>query len=191
MSIDLSSYATIEAGIFVKMEGKDFTWLFSDYIRSVAIEGDTYVGLGRLLGVTASSSDLKATTNDLTIMVSGVPNTSLTEVLAAQVKGADITVYRAVFNKSTGALLSIAGNPMSRYVGFVTNYSITEEYDNTARTATSSIIFTCASKLEVLGNTASGRRTNPDDQKIYYPSDLSMDRVPTLVGSNFNFGAPQ
>ena len=189
--IDFSSYSHINAGIFVKIAGTGFTWLFSDYIRSVSIDSDTYVGLGRLLGVTSSSSDLKATTNDITVMVSGVPNTSLTEVLNAQVKGADITIHRGVFNANTGALLSIAGNPMKRYVGFVTNYSISEEYDNQARTAKSSIIFTCASKLEVLGNTASGRRTNPDDQKIYYPSDLSMDRVPTLVGSNFNFGAPQ
>lgn len=189
--IDFSTYSHINVGIFVKMVGKDFTWLFSDYIRSVSIEGDTYVGLGKLLGVTSSSSDLKATSNDLSITVSGVPNASLTEVLAAQVKGADITIYRGVFNASTGALLSISGNPMKRYVGFVTNYGISEEYDNQSRTAKSSITFTCASKLEVLGNTASGRRTNPDDQKALYPSDLSMDRVPTLVGSNFNFGAPQ
>ena len=189
--IDFSTYPHINVGIFVKITGTDFTWLFSDYIRSVSIEGDTYVGLGRLLGVTSSSSDLKATTNDLTITVSGVPNTSLTDVLNAQVKGADIVIYRGVFNASTGALLSITGNPMKRYVGFVTNYGISEEYDNTARTAKSSIIFTCASKLEVLGNTASGRRTNPDDERALYPSDVSMDRVPTLVGSNFNFGAPK
>jgi hypothetical protein len=76
-------------------------------------------------------------------------------------------------------------------VGFVTNYSISEEYDNQARTAKSSIIFTCASKLDVLGNTSSGRRTNPDDQKALYPTDISMDRVTSLSGSNFNFGAPK
>jgi hypothetical protein len=35
-----------------------------------------------------------------------------------------------------------------------------------------------------------GRRTNPDDQKKFYPTDVSMDRVPTLVDANFNFGAP-
>ena len=188
--IDFSTYSHINAGIFVKIAGTSFTWLFSDYIRSVSIDSDTYVGLGRLLGVTSSSSDLKATTNDITVMVSGVPNTSLTEVLNAQVKGADITIHRGVFNANTGALLSIAGNPMKRYVGFVTNYSISEEYDNTARTATSSITFTCASKLDVLGNSAKGRRTNPDDFKNADPNDTSMDRVTALAGSNFNFGAP-
>jgi DNA repair exonuclease SbcCD nuclease subunit len=45
--------------------------------------------------------------------------------------------------------------------------------------------------VELLNNKTSGRRTNPGDQKEWYPTDLSMDRVPGLANSNFNFGAPQ
>ena len=47
-----------------------------------------------------------------------------------------------------------------------------------------------SSVVELLNNKVSGRQTNPRDQKLYYPTDLSMDRVPALAKSNFNFGAP-
>lgn len=189
--INFSSYSHINAGIFVKIVGTDFTWLFSDYIRSVSIEGDTYVGLGKLLAISNTSSELKASNNDLSITVSGVPNTSLSDVLSARVKGASITINRALFNSSTGALLSITGNPLKRYIGIVNNYGINEEYDNQTRTAKSTVTFTCSSILDVLGNTAQGRRTNPEDQKVFYPNDRCFDRITKLIGSNFNFGAPQ
>jgi hypothetical protein len=52
--------------------------------------------------------------------------------------------------------------------------------------ALSTITLTCASKVEILSNFTSGRRTNPAD----FPDEKSMDRVRALANSNFNFGAP-
>jgi hypothetical protein len=45
--------------------------------------------------------------------------------------------------------------------------------------------------VNVLENKVAGRKTNPKSQKQFYPSDRSMDRVPTLKGATYNFGAPQ
>jgi len=49
----------------------------------------------------------------------------------------------------------------------------------------------CSSSVGLLGQKISGRKTNPQSQNRFYPSDRSMDRVPTLKGTKFNFGAPQ
>jgi hypothetical protein len=60
-----------------------------------------------------------------------------------------------------------------------------------ARSSTNTITLICANNLTILANTLKGRRTNPVDQRKYYPNDLSMDRVPKLIDSYFDFGVPK
>ena len=100
-------------------------------------------------------------------------------------------VYRGIFNASTGAFLSIAGNPLGRYRGFVNNYSLTEEWDNATRTSSNTLSLICASTVDVLQNKISGRKTNPESMKKFYPTDVSFDRVPNLENATFDFGAPK
>jgi hypothetical protein len=95
-----------------------------------------------------------------------------------------------LFDATTGTQLAITGNPVGRFFGLVNNYSLQEDYDVTARTSSNTIVIVCSSAVEILNNKLAGRRTNPIDQKSFYPSDLSMDRVPKLVGANYQFGAP-
>jgi hypothetical protein len=52
------------------------------------------------------------------------------------------------------------------------------------------LTLTAVSFIEQLKGKISGRKTNPVDQLRFYPTDHSMDRVPTIANSNFNFGAP-
>jgi len=68
------------------------------------------------------------------------------------------------------------------------SYSIEEEFDSAATAASSTILITCNSTVELLSNKTSGRRTNPIDQKALYPTDLSMDRVLRLSKANLNWG---
>jgi hypothetical protein len=95
-----------------------------------------------------------------------------------------------LFDAATGTQLSITGNPVGRFFGIVNNYSLQEEYDVASRTSSNTIVIVCSSTVEILSNKVAGRRTNPQDQKAFYASDTSMDRVPNLVGASFNFGAP-
>jgi hypothetical protein len=194
--LNLSSYKSLENGLFVKVEVDQYrttagatpgpaVLTFSDYTRSVTIGSDTYVAIGNMLGITSSTSELKATNSDLTITVSGVPNNSLRELIYSRLKGSRVTVYRGFFDAATGAVLTgDITNPVGRFRGFITNISVNEEYDLDAKTATNTISLMCSSILDVLANTGSGRRTNPEDQKELYPSDISMDRVPNLIGAN-------
>jgi hypothetical protein len=201
MSINLSGYTNVDVGTFVKLVCTKYrttpsgtftteTMLFSDYPTSVTVDGSSYAGLGRLLGVTDTSSELRPSSQELSITISGIPDSAIAEIVNSKIKGSTVTVYRGIINTSTGQLLSITGNPIVRFKGIVTNYSLNEEYDVVARLSMNSIVITCASTLDVLGNTASGRRTNSQDMKKYYPSDTSFDRITTLIGANFNFGAP-
>lgn len=190
MALDLTAYPSIAAGLFVKMTVGSTVYKFSDWTATVTIDGESYTGIGRLLNITASQSELRASRGSVTITLSGIPNTSISEILDNPIKGSRIEIRRGIFDATTGTLLAITGNPVGRFFGVVTNYSVQEEYDIDARTASNSIVLDCASRVDVLQNKIAGRRTNPQDQKIFFPSDLAMDRVPSLMKSIIDFGSP-
>jgi hypothetical protein len=202
MAINLSSYSAIETGLFVRIDVAYYKassgatptseiLRFSDYKATVTIDGESYVGLGGLVGISSTTSELRSSTGSLTITISGIPNTSIAEIVNSRLKGSPIKVYRVVFDPTTGTQLAITGNPAGRFFGIVSNYTLDEDYDIEARSSSNTIALECASTSEFLNNKVTGRKTNPKSMKSFYSTDLSMDRVPTLVGTNFNFGAPQ
>lgn len=202
MAIDLSSYTAIEAGLFVKIQVDYYksspsatpsseTLLFSDYRGTVTVDGDEYVGLGKLLNISATSSELRSSTGSVTITISGIPNTSIAEIVNSRLKGSPVSIWRMVFDPVTQTPLAITGNPAGRFFGIVSNYSLEEDHNIDTRTSTNTISMICTSNMEFLENKITGRKMNPKSMKALYPDDVSFDRVPSLVGANFNFGAPQ
>jgi hypothetical protein len=199
--IDLTSYASIQSNLFVRLQIDEYRTTptgpftttvlrISDRRGNTTINGEVYQGLGSLISISESSSEIRATSSELVITISGIPNTSISEIVNSKIKGSNVTIQRGLFNAVNETFLNIEGNPVGRFVGFVNNYSLTEEYDIDTRTSSNTIVLTCSSSVGVLDNKISGRRTNPSSQKSFYPTDISMDRVPTLVGATFNFGAP-
>lgn len=190
MSIDLQNQRHIQTALFVKMIVPDYAVLkFSSYNHEVIINGDTYIALGNLLGITDTSTNLRVTPGNLSVTISGIPNTSITEILNNRIKGSKIEIWRVFFDTITGQPLLIDGNPLGRFKGIVSNYSIQETWNPGNELVTNTIMITCSSTIDVLNNKITGRSTNSNDQKYFYPTDLSMDRVAALVNSNFNFGA--
>lgn len=197
--LNLTSYKSITSNLFVKVEIDEYrtgtsgsytsqTLTFSDRLTATTIDGVTYTGLGNLLSITPSSSEIRVSDQELSIAISGIPNTSIAEIVNSKIKGSKVTVYRGLFDSSTGNLISIAGNPMGRYRGYVNNYTLTEEWDSESRTSSNTILLICNSLVDILSRKIAGRRTNPDSAKRYFPSDLGMDRVPTLADEYFDFG---
>jgi len=168
--------------------------LFSDLNRgnNITYDGHTYTGLGVLLGVTTSNSELRPSSSELTISISGIPNGSLGIVINSKLKGCSVIIYRVLCDGVTGEVLSLLeANPFARFRGFVNNYSLQEEYDVNSRTSKNTMLLICKSSLDVLQNKISGRLTNSVSEKKYFPFDLSMDRVAALQNTSFNFGVPK
>jgi len=200
--MNLSSYTSIQSNLFVRIQ-VDYYKLnpgdsptstvlrFSDLKNPYTLNGETYSGVGALMSITETASELRTSSGELSIVLSGIPNNSIYEIVNSRIKGCPVTIYRAVFDPNTGALISIAGNPAVRYRGFVNNYSLQEEYDIDTRTASNTIVLVCNSSVDVLQNKVTGRKTNPTSQKRFYSTDLSMDRVPTLENATFDFGVPK
>lgn len=188
MSLDLTSYTSIQTNLFVKLIIPGYATLtFSDYHKDYTIDGTTYQALGELLNITDTSDELRASRKEITVVISGIPNGNISEILDNRVKGSELVVYRGFFDPDTGNLLSITGNPAGKFHGVVSNYEIADDLTPGDDTGTITIALNVTSVVELLNNKISGRRTNPTD----FANEQSMNRVSALAKSNFNFGAPQ
>lgn len=202
MIIDLTSYSSVETSLFVRIGIENYrtspagattsqVLRFSDYDKQVTIDNEVYLPLGKLVSIGTSRSEIRSSGDSMTINISGIGQNSLNEILYSDLKGSYVNVYRMFFNNETGQPLNIAGNPAGRFAGYINNYSITDELDVEELDGTFTINLECSSFINLLKSFVNGRRTNPVDQKYLYPNDTSFDRVPSLVGSNYNFGAPK
>ena len=192
MAVDLSAFDSIQSNLFVRIDlsytsevltftdTRD-TW---DLNTGPGNSLEEYVGLGELMGVTSTSSELRSTSREITITISGIPNTSITEIMNSRLKGSRCNIWRLIQDPITRNPLYLSG----RFNGIVTNYAINEEFDPVSRTASNTISIMCSGIVDVLANTTKGRRTNPQDQRYWVPNDAAFDRVPDLVGAYFDFG---
>jgi hypothetical protein len=162
------------------------TLTFSDYHKSYTISGTVYDGLGQLLNISNTEDNLRAAPSDVTISISGIPSTNVTDILNNRIKGSACEIYRAFFNVETGELLSISGNPAGKFQGIVANYDISDDLSMGSDLGTITLTLTVTSVVELLNNKISGRRTNATD----FPAG-EMARVAALAKSNFQFGAPK
>lgn len=187
MAIDLSNYSSIQTNLFVKLVIPNYdTLTFSDYHKDYTISGTVYDGLGELLNISSTEDNLRAAPSDVTISISGIPSTNITDILDNRVKGSVCEIYRAFFDVETGELLVISGNPAGKFQGIVSNYDISDDLDIGSDLGTITLTLTVTSVVELLNNKITGRRTNPTD----FP-DGEMARVMSLAKSNFQFGAPK
>lgn len=191
MTMNLTNYSSIQTALFVRLDIPDYDVLrFSNFNLPYVIDSETYTPLGQLLNISEASNELRSIPGEMSITISGIPNTIIGEFLDQRIKGSSIQVYRALFNAVSATPLAISGNPAGRFQGIVNNFSIDESFDSASLTASSTILLTCTSSVELLSNKISGRRTNPIDQNQLYPTDRSMDRVLKLSKSNLNWGSP-
>lgn len=197
--IDLTGQQAVRTALFVRIDVAEYRTTsggaysneiltFSDHNANFTIDSQLYIPLGNLLNITSSNSELRASSNTITITLSGIPNSSIAEIIYSKIKGSPVKIYRAYFNATTGTQI---GTTQGRYIGSVNNYSLDEEYDVVARTASNNLQIECLSNVDILSNKVAGRKTNPQSMKQFYSTDISFDRVPNLKDAAFNFGAPQ
>lgn len=197
--INLDAYQSIRSALFVRIDVEEYRTLssgaysqeilaFSDHNADFTIEGEEFTALGNLLGITSSTSELRASSSTVTVTLSGIPNSSIAEILYSKIKGSPVKIYRAFFNASSGIQV---GTTQGRYIGTVNNFSLEEEYDVELREANNILQIECLSNVDILSNKIAGRTTNPQSMKQFYSTDVSFDRIPNLTDASFNFGVPQ
>jgi len=194
----LDDYNSIRTALIVKID-VDYYWngsgysqqalTFTDNFTDMEFDSLTYTALGKLLSISPISSELRSTSQSLVMQISGIPNTSIQEITYSRLLSAPVYISR-VFMDPDGQLLTLSNidNPMQRYVGYIDNYSLEEEWDAENKIATNTITIDVNSAIDVVSKKVGGRSTSPASMKKYYPTDVSFDRVPALANQPVNFG---
>jgi hypothetical protein len=196
LTLDLSSYPSLQTALFVKLDVQDYgTDRFSTMPYAydlLELDGNyySYTALGQLLAISDTSTDLRASGQELTITLSGIPTTNIALALEPKLRGSTVEVYRAYFDPTSGQLIDQAGNPSGVFQGIVNNFGLGDEIQEGSLSGTVSFTLICSSVVDVMGRKRAGRRTNPLDQRLYFPNDPSMDRVVKIANTNYDFGAP-
>jgi len=175
----------IKHAVLIDLDLDGNVYYISSAFQEVTYSGNTYQQLGSFLQVGEMAEDIKTTNGDLAISLSGVEATYLSDILTTPIKGGVASVYRAFFNDD---YTLDSANVYQRFKGVITNFVVEEDFDILEGNDTNTISVSCASINTILENKIAGQRTNPADRNKYYPGDQTFDRVPDLMGVNFDFG---
>ena len=178
----------IQAVMFVKLgpiEGT--TYYIANTYKPYTVDSNSYTALGSLVGLTDIKDELRVSNGDVGVVFSGIPTDQdyVSLVLNSKVKGAPIEIMRG-FIAADGSLEG--GTVYTRFKGIIHNYSISESRTQFSQDAYHSVTLQCSNINSVLENKVSGRKTNEQGMKEYYPNDSSWDRVATLMSTAFDFG---
>lgn len=180
--------SSIRQAEFIRLTMPSNTYTFCNAAAPITVDGITFTNLGSLLQLSDIKRDVKATSSDLSISLTGVDGTNVAIVLGSDIKGSLIEVWRGFLDSDNQIITSPTEQFFKRYQGIVSNYSITEDWNEQARTRVATVGLSCASFRTILENRVGGVRTTPKIWQVYYPGDTSMNRVPAIAGSYFDFG---
>jgi hypothetical protein len=179
---------------FVKLTvgktGAQTIYTFCNAAAPITVDGITFSNLGALLSVGDVQRDIKATSDDMTIALTGIDPTNVALILSNDIKGSLVEVWRGFFNSNNQILTSPTQQFFKRYQGIINSVSITEDFNSEARTRIATCSIACSSMRRVLENRLSGIKTNKNNWQFIYANDTSMNRVAEISNQYFDFGSP-
>jgi hypothetical protein len=158
-------------------------YTFSSAYKPENIGGTVYTPLGGLLAVGVQNRDLRVTSADTSISLSGIDGNNIYVVLATKVKGAELEITRGFYNSN-----QVLSNTYLRFTGIVTSYNISE--DRQDRDDNFTVTLNASSYRTILENRVAGRNTNQQSWQVFNTTDSSMNNVYSIAGQNFDFGKP-
>ncbi len=158
-------------------------YTFSSAYKPETINGVIYNPLGGLLGVGMQQRDIRATSADTSLTLSGIDGNNIAIVLESngKIRGSKLEILRGFYNDTY-----VLTNTYPRFSGIVSSYSITEDRHDLIDTFT--ITLNASSFRSVLENRISGRKTNQQSWQVFNPTDTSMNNIFSISGQRFDFG---
>ena len=165
-------------------------YTFCNAAAPVTVGGNTFTNLGALLSVGDVQRDIKATSDDMTIQLTGINPTYVGLILSSEIKGSLVEVWRGFLDSNNQIITTPTTQFFKRYQGIISSVSINEDFNSQARTRIATCSIACSSMRRVLENRLSGIKTNQKNWQSFYSGDTSMNRVAEIANTYFNFGTP-
>jgi hypothetical protein len=158
---------------------------FSTAYKSETIGGVVYLPLGGLLAVGAKPKDLRVTSADTSMSLSGVSGNNMSIVLGTKIKGSKLEISRGFYDNNYNLT-----STYTRFTGIVTSYGIAEDLETNFNGSTDNYVITvnASSYKTVLENRITGRKTNKSSWQVFNSTDSSMNNVYSIADQKFDFG---
>ena len=165
-------------------------YTFCNAAAPVTVDGIVFSNLGSLLSVGDVQRDIKATSDDMTIQLTGIDPTNVGIILGNEIKGSIVEVWRGFLDSNNQIITTPTTQFFKRYQGIINSVSISEDFNTEARTRIATCSISCSSMRRILENRMSGVRTNQNNWQKIYSGDTSMNRVSEISNQYFDFGKP-
>ena len=165
-------------------------YTFCNAAAPITVGGITFSNLGALLSVGDVQRDIKATSDDMTIQLTGILPANIGIILGNDIKGSLVEVWRGFFDSNNQIITTPTTQFFKRYQGIINSVSITEDFNTQLRQRIATCSIACSSMRRILENRLSGVKTNKSSWQFIYNGDTSMDRVSEISNTYFDFGAP-
>jgi hypothetical protein len=165
-------------------------YTFCNAAAPITVGGITFSNLGALLNVGDVQRDIKATSDDLTISLTGIASANISLILSSDIKGSLVEVWRGFFDANNQIITTPTTQFFKRYQGIINSVAITEDFNTEMRTRIATCSISCSSMRRVLENRLSGIKTNQNSWQFIYAGDTSMNRVSEISNTFFDFGSP-
>lgn len=173
---------------FVRLTTGSGVYTFCNAAADITVNSILFQGLSSLLTIAEIQRDIKATSDDLSISLTGIDPNNVSLILSSDVKGSLLEVWRGFLDADNQIITTPTQQFFKRYQGIVNSVSINENFDTQIRQRTATCLLACASFRVILENRISGIITNGINWKRLHPNDASMDRVQSIVAQYFDFG---
>ena len=165
-------------------------YTFCNAAAPITVGGITFANLGALLNVGDVQRDMRSTSDDMTIALTGIEPANISVILSNDIKGSIVEVWRWFFDSNNQIITTPTTQFFKRYQGIINSVSITEDFNSEMRTRIATCSIACSSMRRILENRLGGVKTNQSSWQFLYPGDTSMNRVATIANTYFDFGKP-
>jgi hypothetical protein len=161
-------------------------YTFSSAYKDEVIGNVTYEALGGLVAVGTQPRNLRVTSADTSVTLSGVDGNNIYLVLDSNIKGSKLEILRGFYGNAGTANMFVLQNTYTRFTGIVTSYAINEDREDLIDNFT--VTVNASSYKVVLENRIAGRKTNKASWQQFNTTDSSMNNVYSLADQTLDFG---
>jgi hypothetical protein len=178
---------------FIRITTPTATYRFTTAPNNItvsAVDATAFDAVGILIKVGEAQRDIKSTSNETSVTMTGIDTAMLGWVLGQNVKGSQIEMWHGFFD-TNGALITTGGSGglYQFFNGFINSFSISEQWMEEVRMYVGTISVSASSIQLILQNRQAGRYTNNNSWQFYNSGDTSMNRVSFIETINYQFGA--
>ena len=155
----------------------------------------TYSGLGPLVSFGNTKNSIRSSGSGTALGLSGVPDSEIKTLLASDIKGSRLEIYRFLLYPGTDDAIAdldftggVTGGVIGRFLGFVNTFTINDDINHTSDTRLVEVVLDCVNNTHLVSKLVRGVRTNPKDVRYLSTDEAGFDNVPSLYESEWYFG---